>query len=53
MKRLICDHKISDEMEMLLHHNTFITILLESKAETVLDKQQCYIHIKCIDYTEK
>ena len=36
-----------------MHHNLFITLLLGSKAETMLVKQGCYIQTKMLDYIEK
>ena len=35
-----------DLLGSYLHHNLFITLWLESKAETVLNKQPCYIQRK-------
>ena len=33
-------------VNLYIHHNLFITLLLGSKAETVLAKQLCYIQTK-------
>ena len=37
----------------VMDHNLFITLLLRTKAETVLVKQPVISKQKCIDYIEK
>ena len=58
MQRYFLDIFLTASRHMYTHHNLFITLLLGSKAETMLVKQPCYIRIKmhkwsffCVIYT--